>query len=317
MKYKDYYAILGVARDATADDIKKAYRKLARKYHPDVSKESGAEEKFKEIGEAYETLKDPEKRAAYDQLGRYQSGQEFRPPPDWERQFHTHFEPGDAGFDDLDLADLFAGLTGRFRARGGGNVRMPGEDYEMTAELTLEQAARGTELDVNLSVVERDARGVPRRGQRSFKVRIAKGATHGQRLRVPGKGGKGSNGGRDGDLYLNIILKPHPLYRPDGHDLYIDLPLAPWEAVLGATVKVPTLAGPVNLKVRPGTQAGQRLRLAGRGLPKPRGGEGDLYAIVQIAVPEAPTERERGLFNELAQVSRFNPRTHLLREAAK
>jgi len=318
MKYKDYYAILGVARDAGPDDIKKAYRKLARKYHPDVSKEPGAEEKFKEIGEAYETLKDPEKRAAYDRLGRYQSGQEFRPPPDWERQFHTHFEPGDVDFEDLDLADLFAGLTGRFRTRGAGaNVPIPGEDHEMTAELTLEQAAQGTELEVSQNVLERDARGLPRRSQCSFKVRIAKGATHGQRLRVPGKGGKGAHGGRDGDLYLNIVLKPHPLFRPDGHDLYFDLPLAPWEAVLGATVEVPTLTGAVNLKVPPGTQAGQRLRLAGRGLPKPRGGEGDLYAIVRIVVPDAPGERERALMKELAQVSRFNPRIDLKREATK
>lgn len=318
MKYKDYYKILGVSRDAGGEDIKKAYRKLARKYHPDVSKEPGAEEKFKEVGEAYETLKDAEKRAAYDRLGSYQSGQEFRPPPDWEQQFHPHFGSGDVDFEDLDLADLFAGLTGRRRARGSGaTMAIPGQDYEMTAELTLEQAALGTEVDVNLSVLERDQRGVPRRSPRSFKVRIAKGATNGQRLRVPGKGGKGLNGGRDGDLYLNIVLRPHPLFRPDGHDLYLDLPLAPWEAVLGATVEVPTLTGIVRLKVRPGTQAGQRLRLAGRGLPRPRGGAGDLYAIVQIVVPETPGERERALFSQLASASDFKPRTNLQREGTK
>jgi len=318
MKYKDYYKILGVSRDAVGEDIKKAYRKLARKYHPDVSKEPGAEEKFKEVGEAYETLKDAEKRAAYDRLGSYQSGQEFRPPPDWEQQFHPHFGSGDVDFDDLDLADLFAGLTGRRRARpSGATMAIPGQDYEMTAELTLEQAALGTEVDVNLSVLERDERGVPRRSPRSFKVRIAKGATNGQRLRVPGKGGKGLNGGRDGDLYLNIVLRPHPLFRPDGHDLYLDLPLAPWEAVLGATVEVPTLTGIVRLKVRPGTQAGQRLRLAGRGLPRPRGGAGDLYAIVQIVVPETPGERERALFSQLASASDFKPRTNLQREGTK
>ncbi|HJQ64502.1 MAG TPA: DnaJ C-terminal domain-containing protein [Burkholderiales bacterium] len=318
MKYKDYYKILGVSRDAGGEDIKKAYRKLARKYHPDVSKEPGAEEKFKEVGEAYETLKDAEKRAAYDRLGSYQSGQEFRPPPDWEQQFHPHFGSGDVDFEDLDLADLFAGLTGRRRARSSGaTMAIPGQDYEMTAELTLEQAALGTEVDVNLSVLERDERGVPRRSPRSFKVRIAKGATNGQRLRVPGKGGKGLNGGRDGDLYLNIALRPHPLFRPDGHDLYLDLPLAPWEAVLGATVEVPTLTGIVRLKVRPGTQAGQRLRLAGRGLPRPRGGAGDLYAIVQIVVPETPGERERALFSQLASASDFKPRTNLQREGTK
>ena len=318
MKYKDYYKILGVSRDAGGEDIKKAYRKLARKYHPDVSKEPGAEEKFKEVGEAYETLKDAEKRAAYDRLGSYQSGQEFRPPPDWEQQFHPHFGSGDVDFEDLDLADLFAGLTGRRSARpSGATMAIPGQDYEMTAELTLEQAALGTEVDVNLSVLERDQRGVPRRSPRSFKVRIAKGATNGQRLRVPGKGGKGLNGGRDGDLYLNIVLRPHPLFRPDGHDLYLDLPLAPWEAVLGATVEVPTLTGIVRLKVRPGTQAGQRLRLAGRGLPRPRGGAGDLYAIVQIVVPETPGERERALFSQLASASDFKPRTNLQREGTK
>ncbi|MGQ0750735.1 MAG: DnaJ C-terminal domain-containing protein [Betaproteobacteria bacterium] len=313
MKYKDYYKILGVERSAGAEDIKKAYRKLARKYHPDVSKEAGAEEKFKEIGEAYETLKDAEKRAAYDRLGRYQSGQEFRPPPDWEQQFHTHFSSGGVDFEDLDLADLFAGLAGgRGRARGAGRVDIPipGEDYEMAAELTLEQAAQGTEMDVGLSLLERDERGVPRRGTRNFKVRVAKGATHGQRLRVPGKGGKGMNGGRDGDLYLNIALTPHRLFRPDGHDLYLDLSLTPSEAVLGATVEVPTLAGAVNLKVPPGTQAGQRLRLAKRGLPKPRGGEGDLYAIVQIVVPGSPSEGERKLYRDLGAATTFNPREH-------
>jgi curved DNA-binding protein len=313
MKYKDYYEILGVERNASAEDIKKAYRKLARKYHPDVSKEAGAEEKFKEIGEAYETLKDAQKRAAYDQLGRYQAGQEFRPPPDWEQQFHTHFSGAGVDFEDLDLADLFAGLAGgRGRARGGGRVDIPipGEDYEMRADLTLEQAAQGTEMDVGLSVLERDERGVPRRGVRNFKVRIAKGATNGQRLRVPGKGGKGMNGGRDGDLYLNIALRPHPLFRPDGHDLYLDLALTPSEAVLGATVEVPTLAGAVNLKVPPGTQAGQRLRLAKRGLPKPGGGEGDLYAIVQVVVPGSPSERERKLYSELEAATTFDPRAH-------
>ncbi len=308
MKYKDYYKTLGVEKNASADDIKKAYRKLARKYHPDVSKEPGAEAKFKEVGEAYETLKSPEKRAAYDNLGNYQPGQDFRPPPDWEKQF------GDRqfSFDDIDLSDLLAGLArGRQRTAGGGRAMpIPGEDYEVTAPITLEQAANGTELDLDLRVPEYDEQGFPRHVQRSFKARIAKGATEGQRLRLPGKGGKGINGGRDGDLYLNVVLHPHRLYRVNGHDLYIDLPLAPWEAVLGATVEVPTLAGTVRLKVPPATQAGQQLRLAKRGLPKPRSGEGDLYAIVQIVVPTSPTEEERALFTQLATVSKFNPRSH-------
>ncbi|HET7597069.1 MAG TPA: DnaJ C-terminal domain-containing protein, partial [Burkholderiales bacterium] len=163
-------------------------------------------------------------------------------------------------------------------------------------------------------VVEPDERGLPRRRPRHFKVRIAKGATNGQRLRVPGKGGKGINGGRDGDLYLNIVLRPHPVFRPDGHDLYLDLPLAPWEAVLGASVEVPTLSGAVRLKVPAGTQAGQRLRLSRRGLPKPDGGDGDLYAIARIAVPDSPGQRERELYQALASASTFNPRRRFERE---
>ena len=269
MKYKDYYRILGVARSATVEDIKKAYRKLAHKYHPDVSKDPEGEEKFKEVAEAYETLRNPEKRAAYDQLGSYQPGQDFQPPPDWGKQFgDSHFS-----FEDVDLADLFAGLAaGRHRAGPGtGQIRMPGQDYEVTADISLEEAYRGTEVELNLTVPEYDAKGLLHRVPRIFKVRIPKGATDGQRLRLAGRGGKGLNGGRDGDLYLNIALRPHPLFRVSGHDLYLDLPLAPWEAVLGATVEVPTLGGPVRLKVPPNTRAGQQLRLSRRGLPKPKG----------------------------------------------
>jgi len=315
MKYKDYYRVMGVERKASADEIKSAYRKLARKYHPDVSKEPGAEEKFKELGEAYETLKDPEKRAAYDQLGSHSPGQEFRPPPGWEQQFGD----GKFSFDDLDLGDLFSGMAGRMHraGRGGGKIRMPGQDYEVTAHITLEDAYRGTEVDLDLEVPEYDENGFPHRVRRAFKARIPKGATDGQRLRLPGKGGKGLNGGRDGDLYLNIALHPHRLFRVSGHDLFLDLPLAPWEAVLGTNVLVPTLAGSVRLKVPPGTHAGRQLRLAGRGLPKPHGGEGDLYAIVQIVVPTVTSERERALFKEIAEASTFNPRGHFEQEAAK
>jgi curved DNA-binding protein len=313
MKYKDYYEILGVKRDAGADEIKKAYRKLAQKYHPDVTKDPGGEEKFKEVGEAYETLKDPEKRAAYDQLGSYRPGEDFRPPPGWD----TRYGESDFSFDDLDLADLFAGLGGaRHRAgRGGGPIRMPGQDYEVAAHISLEDAYRGTEMELNLSVPEFDDKGRVRRAARTFKVRIPKGATDGQRLRLAGRGGKGLNGGRDGDLYLNIALHPHPLYRVTGHDLYLDLPLTPWEAVLGGAVEVPTLGGAVQLKVPPNTRAGQQLRLSKRGLPKPGGGEGDLYAIVQIVVPTAASERERELYRQLATASAFNPRGHFAQEA--
>src|SRR6202165_921595 len=314
MKYKDYYAILGVERNASADAIKKSYRKLAQKHHPDVSKEKGAEEKFKEIAEAYQTLKDPEKRAAYDQLGSgYKPGEEIRPPPDWERQFReARSGDGAFSFDDLDLADLFESLSrGR---RGGGRTRanmpIPGEEYEVTLHLPLEDAYSGTQVDLNLSVPEYDGKGRVRHVPRTIKARIPKGATDGQRLRVRGQGGKGVNGGRDGDLSLNIALDPHPLFRPSGHDLYLDLPLAPWEAALGATVEVPTLDGAVNLKIPEGTAAGRKLRLAKKGLPKPGGGEGDLYAIVQIVNPTVLSDRERELFRQLAEASTFDPRGH-------
>ena len=314
MKYKDYYATLGVKRDATADEIKKAYRKLAQKHHPDVSKEKGAEEKFKEVAEAYQTLKDPEKRAAYDQLGTgYRPGEEIRPPPDWGKQFgdEAPFAQGGFSFDDLDLGDLFESLSSRGR-RGGARAKMafPGEDYEVTVHLSLEDAYRGTQVDLNLQVPEYDEQGRGRHVPRTIKARIPKGATDGQRLRLRGQGGKGINGGRDGDLYLNIILHPHPLFRPSGHDLYLDLPLAPWEAALGATIEVPTLGGAVNLKVPPATAAGRKLRLGKKGLPKPEGGEGDLYAIVQIVNPTVIDATERELFRKLGEASNFNPRGH-------
>ena len=234
MKYKDYYAVLGLARGASDDDIKKAYRRLARKYHPDVSKEAGAEEKFKEVAEAYQTLKDPEKRAAYDQLGSHQAGQDFQPPPNWREQW----QPAEEGFsaENLDLSDLFE----RFRAgqaSGRARMSMPGQDYEIAVPITIDEAYAGTEIDLDLNMPEYDAQGRLHRVPHAFKARVPKGASDGQRLRVPGKGGKGMNGGRPGDLYLNISLRPHPLYRANGHDLYMDLPLAPWEAVLGTVWK--------------------------------------------------------------------------------
>ena len=312
MKYKDYYDVLGVKRGVSEADIKAAYRKLARKYHPDVSKEADAEKRFKEIAEAYQTLKDAEKRAAYDQLGKQQPGQDFRPPPDWQKQYgDTQFS-----FDDIDLADLFAGLRGGRPRSGQARAKLPvaGQDYEIPVSITLEQAYRGTDVNLDLSMPEYDAGGTMRRVPRTFKAHIPKGATDGQRLRVPGKGGKGFNGGRDGDLYLNITLQPHAFFRVSGHDLYMDLPLAPWEAVLGASVEVPTPAGPVRLKVSPGTQAGQQLRLPRRGLPKPRAGEGDLFAIVQIVVPGEITEQQRAFYKQLAEVSNYDPRKQFKQE---
>jgi curved DNA-binding protein len=310
MKYKDYYEILGVQRDASDEDIKKAYRKLARKYHPDVSKDPEGEEKFKDVSEAYKTLKDPEARAAYDNLGKHRPGEDFQPPPNWGQGFGG----GEFSFEDIDLSDLFAGFGagpgGGRRAGGahGGAIPIPGQDYEVTAPISIEDAAHGTELELNLSVPDYDGHGRLRRVPRVFKARIPKGVTDGEKLRLRGKGGKGLNGGADGSLFLNIQFKPHALFRASGHDLYLDLPLAPWEAALGASVEVPTLTNPVRMKVPAGTNSGQRLRLGGRGLPKRGSGHGDLFAIVRIAVPTTLTDREKTLMEELAAASKFDPR---------
>jgi curved DNA-binding protein len=329
MKYKDYYAVLGLARGASEDEIKKAYRRLARKYHPDVSKEPDAEEKFKDVAEAYQTLKDADKRAAYDQLGQRPAGEDFSPPPDWRQQWQGARTGGgagsagaDSGFsaDDLDLSDLFAhlraGRTGAPAGGGGARMSMPGQDFEIAVPITIEQAFAGTEIDLDLSMPEYDAQGRLRRVPHSFKARVPKGATDGQRLRVPGKGGKGFNGGRTGDLYLNISLAPHGRYRATGHDLYMDLLLAPWEAVLGTSVEVPTPAGAVRLKIPAGTQAGRHMRLPHRGLPIPKGGDGDLYAVVQIAVPSVISDQERSLYEQLAAASSFDPRSSSATESS-
>ncbi|HEY3730137.1 MAG TPA: DnaJ C-terminal domain-containing protein [Steroidobacteraceae bacterium] len=314
MKYKDYYSILGLERGASDAEIKKAYRRLARKYHPDVSKEANAEEKFKEVAEAYQTLKDADKRAAYDQLGKHQSGQDFQPPPDWQQHWRPSSEES-FSTEGFDLSDLFEHLRG---ARGGAGTRrsMPGQDFEIAVPITIEQAYHGTELDLDLSLPEYDEHGQLRRVPQAFKARIPKGATDGQRLRVPGKGGKGFNGGRAGDLYLNISLRPHGLYRANGHDLYLDLPLAPWEAVLGTSVEVPTPGGTLRLKVPPGTQAARQLRLPRRGLPTPKGEPGDLYAVVQIVVPSVVNDAQQALYRQLAEVSAFAPRAHFTEEAS-
>jgi curved DNA-binding protein len=312
MKYKDYYATLGVARDASDDDIKRAYRKLARKYHPDVSKEPNAEERFKEVSEAYETLRDKEKRAAYDQLGRHAPGEEFRPPPDWGQGFGAGAAPhgpGGMSFDDIDLADLFAGIAGaRAGARAGP---MPGRDIEAQARIPFDQAFHGSEVELELAEIEIGDDGTLRRVPRRMRVRIPPGVIDGQVLRVPGKGGKGQRGGPDGDLYLDIQVEAHPLYRTEGLDLYLDLPVAPWEAALGTSIEIPTPAGRVSLKVPAGTRAGQKLRLGGRGIARADGRKGDLYAVVTLAVPTHFTERERSLYEELAKASTFNPRAHL------
>ena len=315
MKYKDYYAVLGVPRDADLDQIKKAYRKLARQFHPDVSKEPNAEAQFKEAGEAYATLKDAEKRLAYDQLGRQPEGQEFSPPPQWRQEFGGgSANGGGASFEDIDLSELFAAM-GRGRSGGqgahfGGSrepMPMPGRDYENTVKISLEDAHHGRTLNLELA---------DETGSRSLEVTIPPGVREGQKLRLRGKGGKGRNGGADGDIYLHIAMLPHPVFRADGHDLYFDLVLTPWEAALGAEVQVQTLDEPVLLTVPAGTRSGRKLRLRGRGLTNANKGadglkgRGDLYALIRIDIPATLTDRERELYLELAKLSHFNPRAH-------
>jgi curved DNA-binding protein len=294
VKFKDYYAALEVPRDADADTIKKAYRRLARKYHPDVSKEADAEAKFKEVNEAYDTLKDPEKRSAYDALGQRRPGEDFTAPQDWREHFATG---GFQGFEDLDLADLLDALRG---GRAGAAHSMPrdGQDYDVAARISLEDAHRGTTLELSLQRPE---------GPQTLQVTVPAGVAEGQKLRLRGKGGPGRNGGRDGDIYVHVSLLPHPRFRVHGRDLYFDLALAPWEAALGAEVPVATLDGDVLLTVKPGTHSAQKLRLRGRGLGT-AATRGDLYAVVYIDVPGTLTEQERGLFEQLAKASRFDAR---------
>ncbi len=305
MEYKDYYKILGVDRGASQDEIKRAFRKLARKYHPDVSKEPNAEERFKEVGEAYEVLKDPEKRAAYDRLGtQWREGQEFRPPPFWEREF----EFGGGGFTGADtsgFSDFFESLFGRgwpgFRPR-----RARGEDLRARLRIDLEEAYSGTTRRIDLQVPEMDEHGNVRTRPHRLNVHIPKGVLAGQRIRLAGEGGAAPAGGAPGDLYLELELAPHPLYRVEGRDVYLELPVTPWEAALGAHVAVPTLGGRVDLKIPPGSQTGRRLRLRGRGLPGHPAG--DQYVVLRIETPPADTETARALYRRMEQEMAFDPR---------
>lgn len=317
MEYRDYYHVLGVERGASQEEIKRAYRRLARKYHPDVSRESDADARFKEVGEAYEVLKDPEKRAAYDQLGsNWRAGQEFRPPPGWERQFR--FETGmdgAGGFSDFFQA-IFGdgGLFGDAGSRAGPSGAGPfadalrghrgfggdarGRDARAVLHVTLEQLASGEPVEVALN----QAGGS---GAKRLKVKVPPGLTDGQSFRLRGQGDPGT-GGRAGDLYLELRLLPHPGFTVDGLDIRSEVPIAPWEAVLGTSVSVPTLTGRVKLKIPPGTTGGKRLRLAGRGLPgSPAGNH---LVTVRVEVPEHVTPRERALYESLAEASDFNPR---------
>ena len=315
MEFKDYYKIMGVERDATQDEIKRAYRKLARKYHPDVSKASDAEERFKEVGEAYEVLKDPEKRAAYDQLGaNWKAGADFNPPPDWDAGFEFGgggFTGGDAG----DYSDFFESLFGQGfgAAHGGGGRRRTyharGEDHHAKVLIDLEDAFNGATRTITLRHPELDATGHVVNRERTLNVKIPKGVKEGQRIRLSGQGAPGMGEGPAGDLYLEINFKPHSLYRVEGRDLYLDLPVAPWEAALGATVKTPTPKGPVDLKIPAGTRSGQKLRLKGRGIPGTP--PGDIYVIPQIVLPPANTEAAKALYRKMEKELAFNPRSKL------
>ncbi len=313
MEYKDYYKIMGIARDATQDEVKRAYRKLARKYHPDVSKETDAEKKFKEVGEAYEVLKDPEKRAAYDQLGaNWQNGQDFRPPPDWDDGFE--FSGGDPNMDPAAFSDFFDSLFGHNFRSAGVNKRHDrfqsrGEDHHARVLINIEDSYRGVEQHIVLKTPEVDASGHVRLKERSLNVKIPKGIKQGQQIRLSGQGAAGIGGGKTGDLYLEIGFKPHPLFRVEGSDVYLDLPVTPWEAALGGKVKVPTPDGTVELNIPPNTKNAGKLRLKGRGIPaKPAG---DLYVTPVITLPPANTKNARELYQKMERELSFNPRTKL------
>jgi curved DNA-binding protein len=313
MEFKDYYAIMGVPREATAEQIKQAYRKLARKYHPDVSKEADAEQRFKEVGEAYEVLRDPQKRAAYDQLGKGpQPGEDFRPPPDWGSGFEFRgATQGDEGFAfEGDPSEFFETLFGRagFGATGARthHGRGRGEDHHARVVVDLEAALEGATRTLTLRVPSMREDGRPHLRDRTLNVRIPKGIQQGQHIRLAGQGAPSGGEGKPGDLYLEVQFAPHPLYRPEGRDLHLDLPAAPWEAALGATVTVPTPGGAVELKIPPGSKAGTRLRLKGRGLPA--NPAGDLYATLQIVLPPAGSESAREAYRAFANAVPFDPR---------
>jgi curved DNA-binding protein len=310
MEFKDYYKILGLARDATQDDIKRAYRKLARKYHPDVSSAADAEERFKEVGEAYEVLKDPEKRAAYDQFGnQWQAGQEFRPPPNWDAGFE--FKGG--GFTGASgFSDFFEAMFGRAspwspeRRGAGAGFRAAGENHHAKIMLSLEDAYHGGSRTITLQSPRLDSQGRVVTQDHTLNVKIPKGVTEGQRIRLAGQGSPGTGGGPKGDLYLEVKLKPHPLFRAEKRDIYLELPVTPWEAALGRTVTVPTLGGKVDLKLPQGAQSGQKLRLKGRGLPGSP--PGDQYVVLRVVAPRADTPAARALYERMEKEIPMNPR---------
>jgi curved DNA-binding protein len=325
MEYKDYYATLSVGKNATQDEIQRAYRKLARKYHPDVNKAPGAEEKFKEVGEAYEVLKDPEKRAKYDRYGvAWKAAQQGggAPPPGYE---DVWFDTGRSseGFGFSGFSEFFEQLFGGGRRRGVeayGDDAGPsygwqrewvthGGDQEARLALSLEEAAQGGQREITLTEPMT-------RQSKTYVVNVPKGIRAGQRIRLAGQGNKGASGGPPGDLYLHVELLPHSTFRLDGQDLHTVLTVTPWEAALGADVPLPTLGGAVQVKVPPGSSSGRKIRLRGKGFPDAKGGHGDLYADIRIVVPERLSAQERKLFEELARVSSFQARQHGKRQKA-
>lgn len=312
MEFKDYYETLGVQRNATQDDIKRAYRKLARKYHPDVSKEPDAEARFKEVGEAYAVLKDPEKRVAYDQMGsQWKAGQDFQPPPGWDAGFEFSGPSGGPG-DGAEFSDFFETLFGRQGQRAQSHrsgMHAQGQDHHAKVLIDLQDAYRGAQRSISLRLPALDAQGHVVIQERKLDVSIPKGIRAGQHLRLAGQGGPGLGEGPAGSLYLEIDFNPHPLFRVDGRDVFLDLPLAPWEAALGAALTAPTPEGPVQLTVPAGSAAGRKLRLKGKGIPG--NPPGDLYAVLAIALPPADSESEKDAWRTLAQAFDFNPRAHL------
>jgi curved DNA-binding protein len=309
VEFKDYYQVMGVARDATDAQIKQAYRKLARKYHPDVSKEKDAEARFKEVGEAYEVLKSPEKRAAYDQLGKdYRPGQDFRPPPNWD----SGFEFSGAGPGDASYSDFFDALFGA-QARSGRGRSHPhpgrGEDHHAKVLLDLQASLNGGTRSFTLRMPEIDAEGRLVSKERTLNIQVPKGILAGQQIRLAGQGASAHGDGKPGDLYIEVEFQPDPLYRVDGRDLYLDLPVTPWEAALGATVKTPTPGGNVELKIPSGSHTGSKLRLKGRGIPATQ--PGDFYVVLQIALPPANDEKAKAAYAALAAAVPFNPRASL------
>lgn len=314
MEFRDYYKILGVDEDASKSEIKSAYRKLARKYHPDVSKEDDAEDRFKDISEAYEVLKDDEKRAEFDQLRQYGQSSDggFDPPPGW--QSGASFSRGGfTGADSTDFSDffesIFGGAGGGFRQQRGQDFAMRGEDMHHQLSLFLEEAYSGCEKSLRVQQPEPGPDGRVQRRERTLKVKVPEGVRDGQTIRLRGQGGPGMGGGPDGDLYLDIRIAPHPHFRLEGGDLYVTVPVTPWEAALGGRITVPTMAGKASLTIPEGTREGRKLRLRGKGMPGKT--PGDQYVVLQIAMPPEQTERSRELLRELSDEVPFNPRNHL------